>query len=248
LKLTICSSRYLTFQPSIGIAMSLNPDNNKNNDKKEDNENKRTRRIRRTYKRNDKPPIRRPMGVSALSISSIAATVVMLSSGAYFIAYAPSIHAEWHTSPPRQSSSYWLANPSYLIPSSSLVHITEVHIATFGWITIALASVPALVSFGLFLGRLWSWNASIIFFAVTSASLLLTFSNRGGGSIQVQEEEIGVNSVVQSLVYGGLSIVALYYLTRPRVKTFFGKNIATNDDDNNSSNSMQDQSPTMSSS
>jgi hypothetical protein len=171
----------------------------------------------------------------------------MLSSGAYFIAYAPSIHAEWHTSPPRQSSSYWLANPSYLIPSS-LVHITEVHIATFGWITIALASVPALVSFGLFLGRSWSWNASIIFFAMTSASLLLTFSNRGGGSIQVQEEEIGVNSVVQSLVYGGLSIDALYYLTRPRVKTFFGKNIATNDDDNNSGNSMQDQSPTMSSS
>jgi hypothetical protein len=77
---------------------------------------------------------------------------------------------------------------------------------------------------------------------------LLTFSNRGGGSIQVQEEEIGVNSVVQSLVYAGLSIAALYYLTRPRVKTFFGKNIATNDDDNNSSNSMQDQSPTMSSS
>jgi hypothetical protein len=147
--------------------MSLNSDN-KNLHKKEEDENKRTRRIRRTYKRNDKPSIRRPMGVSALGVASIAAAVVMLSSGAYFIAYAPSIHAEWHTSPPRQSSSYWLANPSYLIPSSSLVHITEVHIATFGWITIALASVPALVSFGLFLGRLWSWNASIIFFAVTS--------------------------------------------------------------------------------
>jgi hypothetical protein len=34
LNLTICSSRYLTFQPSIGIAMSLNSYNNKNNDKK----------------------------------------------------------------------------------------------------------------------------------------------------------------------------------------------------------------------
>lgn len=225
--------------------MSLNSDD-KNNDKKE-HENKRTRRIRRIYERNDKPPIRRPMGVSALSITSIAATVVMLSSGAYFIAYAPSIHAEWHTSPPRQSSSYWLANPAYLIPSSSLVHITEADIATFGWITIALASVPALVSFGLFRGRSWSWNVSIMFFAVASASLLLTFSTRGGGSIQVQEEEIGVNSVVQSLVYAGLSIAALYYLTRPRVKTFFGKNVATNDDDN-SGNSMQHQSPTMPSS
>jgi hypothetical protein len=87
-----------------------------------------------------------------------------------------------------------------------------------------------------------------MFFAVASASLLLTFSSRGGGgSIQVQEEEIGVNSVVQSLVYAGLSIAALYYLTRPRVKTFFGKNVATNDD-NNSGNSMQHQSPTMPSS
>ena len=82
---------------------------------------------------------------------------------------------------------------------------------------------------------------------MTSASLLLTFSNRGGGSIQVQEEEIGVNSVVQSLVYAGLSIAALYYLTRPRVKTFFGKNIATNDD-NNRDKSMQHQSPTVPSS
>ena len=190
--------------------MSLNSDD-KNNDKKE-HENKTTGRIRRTYERNDKPPIRRPMGVSALSIASIAATVVMLSSGAYFIAYAPSIYAEWHTSPHRQSSSYWLANPAYLIPSSSLVHITEADIAAFGWITIALASVPALVSFVLFRGRSWSWNVSIMFFAVASANLLLTFSSRGGGSIQVQEEEIGVNSVVQSLVYAGLSIAALYFL------------------------------------
>jgi len=69
--------------------MSLNSDNNKNNDKKkEDNENKRTRRIGRTYKRNDKPSIVRPIGVSALSIASIAVAVGMLSSGAYFIAYA----------------------------------------------------------------------------------------------------------------------------------------------------------------
>jgi hypothetical protein len=199
---------------------------------------------RRTNQRNVKPSIVRPMGISALSIVSIAAAVVILSSGAYFIAYAPSIHAEWHTSS-RQSSSYWLANPAYLTPSS-LVHITEADIATFGWVTIALTSVPALVSFGLFRGRSWSWTASIIFFAVTSASLLLTFISRGGGSIQVQEEEIAVNSVVQSLVYAGLSIATLYYLTRPRVKTFFGKNIATND--NNSGNSMQHQSPTVPSS
>ena len=227
--------------------MSLNSDNNKNHGKKKEDENKRTRRIRRTYERNDKLSIRRPIGISGLSIASISAAVVMLSSGTYFIAYAHSIHAEWHTSPPSQSSSYWLANPADLILSSSLVHITEANIATFGWITIALAAVPATVSFGLFRGRSWSWNASIIFFAVASASLLLTISSRGGGSIQVQEEEIAVNSVVQSLVYAGLSIAALYYLTRPQVKTFFGKNVAT-DDDNNSTNSMQHQSPTIPSS
>jgi hypothetical protein len=226
--------------------MSLNSGNNKNNDKKEDSENKRTSRIGRTYQRNDKPSIVRPMGVSALSIASIAAAVVMVSSGAYFIAYAPFIHAEWHTSS-RQSSSHWLANPTYLIPLS-LVHITEADIAIFGWIAIALASVPALVSFGLFRGRSWSWNASIIFFAMTSATLLVTISSRGGGgSILIQEEEIAVNSIVQSLVYAGLSIAALYYLTRPRVKTFFGKNMAT-DDDKNSANSMQHQSSTVSSS
>jgi hypothetical protein len=224
--------------------MSLNSDN-KNLHKKEEDENKRTRRIRRTYKRNDKPSIRRPMGVSALGVASIAAAVVMLSSGAYFIAYAPSIHAEWHTSAPRQSS-YFLANPSDLIPSSSFVHLTEADIATFGWITIALASVPALVSFGLFRGRSWSWSASIIFFAVASASLLLTIGSRGGGGggIQVQEEGIAANGIVQSLVYAGLSISALYYLTRSCVKTFFGKN-ATIDDDNSGSNSVQHQSPTV---
>ena len=52
--------------------MSLNSEDNKNNDKKEDNENKRTRRIGRTYERNDKPSIRRPIGVTALGIASIA--------------------------------------------------------------------------------------------------------------------------------------------------------------------------------
>ncbi len=53
--------------------MSLNSEDNKNNYKKEDNENKRTRRrIGRTYERNDKPSIRRPIGVTALGIASIA--------------------------------------------------------------------------------------------------------------------------------------------------------------------------------
>lgn len=50
--------------------MNLNSDD-KNHDKKED-ENKRTRRIRRIYERNDKPSIKRPMGVTALGIASIA--------------------------------------------------------------------------------------------------------------------------------------------------------------------------------
>jgi hypothetical protein len=212
--------------------------NNKNHDNKD--ENRRTRRIRRTYKRNDKPSIRRPMGVTALGIASIAATVVMLLSGAYFVVYAPSIHAEWYTSP--SQSSYWLANPADLI-SSSLVHVTEADIAALGGITIALAAVPAIVSFGMFRGRSWSWSASMIFFVMASAGLLLTIGNREEG-VQVQGEVIAANPVVQSLVYAGLSIAVLYYLTRARVKTFFGKNATTNDD----SNSMQHESPTISSS
>jgi hypothetical protein len=217
--------------------MSLNSDD-KNHDKKGD-ENKRTKRNIGTSQKNDKPSIKRPLGVSGLGTASIAATVVMLSSGAYFVKYVPSILAEWHTSP-RRSSSYWLANSVNLIPSSS-VHVTEVNIATFGVITMALAAVPAIVSFGLFRGRSWSWNASIIFFAVASASLLLTVSSRGGGSIQVQGQGISANSIVQSLLYAGLSIAVLYYLTRARIKTFFGKNSTTDD----SRNSMQHQSPTM---
>jgi hypothetical protein len=215
--------------------MSPNSDD-KNHDKKED-ENKRMRRIRRTYERNDKPSIRRPLGVSALAIALIAAAVMMLSSGAYFVASAPSIHADWHTSP--RQSSYWLANSSDLIPSS-LVHVTEANIAAFGGITMALAAVPAVVSFGMFRGRSWSWNASIMFFAVASASLLLTIGSRGGGGGQ----GIAANAIVQSLLYVGLSITVLYYLTRARVKAFFGKN-ATPDDN---TNSMQHQSPTMPSS
>ena len=142
--------------------MSLNSDD-KNHDKKGD-ENKRTKRNIETYQKNDRPSIKRPLEVSGLGTASIAATDVMLSSGAYFVKYVPSIHAEWHTSP-RQSSSYWLANSVNLIPSSS-VHVTEANIAAFGVITMALAAVPAIVSFGLFRGRSWSWNASIIFFAV----------------------------------------------------------------------------------
>jgi hypothetical protein len=132
--------------------MSLNSDD-KNHDKKED-ENKRTKRDTGTYEKNDKPSIKRPLGVSALGTTSIAATAVMLSSGAYFVTYAPFIHAEWHTSP-RQSSLHWLANSVNLIPSS-LVHVTEANIAAFGVITMALAAVPAIVSFGLFRGRSWS--------------------------------------------------------------------------------------------
>jgi hypothetical protein len=223
--------------------MSLNSDDKNNHHKKEEDENKRTRR---TYERNDKPSIRRPMGVSALGIASIAAAVVMLSSGAYFVAYAPSIHAEWHTS--SSQSSYWSANPADLIPSlSPLLHVTEADIDTFGWITVALATVPAFVSFGLFRGRSWSWNVSVLFFAVASASLLLTIGTRGGGgNIQVQGEGIVANTIVQSLLYAGLSIATLYYLTRPQVKTFFGKNVTT--DVNSGSNSMQHQSPTMPSS
>lgn len=225
--------------------MSLNSDD-ENLDKNED-ENKRTRRRIgiRTYQRNDKPSTSRPMGVSALAIASIAAAAVMLSSGAYLVAFASSIHSEWHIS--LRESSYWLENPTYLILSSSLVHVTEANIATFGAISMALAAVPAIVSFGLYRGRSWSWNASIIFFAVASAILLLSIGSREGGNIQVRGEGITTNAVVQSLVHAGLSIGVLYYLTRPRVKIFFGK-AATTNDDNNTTNTMQHQPPTMPSS
>jgi hypothetical protein len=238
LKLKISSLRDLTNERSTVIIMSLNSDDKNHDNKDED-------RSVRSYGRDDKPPIRRPMAITALGIASIAALVMMLSFGAYFVAYAPSIHAEWHTSP-SQSSYWWSANPADLIPSSPapLVHVTEANIAAFGGITMILAALPAIVSFGLLRGRSWSWNASIIFFAVASASLLLTVSSRGEGSIQVQGQGISANSIVQSLLYAGLSIAVLYYLTRARIKTFFGKN-ATSDD---SRNSMQHQSPTIPSS
>ena len=217
--------------------MSLNSDDKNHDNKDED-------RSVRSYGRNDKPPIRRPMGITALGIASIAATVMMLSFGAYFLAYAPSIHAEWHTSP-SQSSYWWSANPVDLIPSSQapLVHVTEANIAAFGGITMILTALPAIVSFALLRGRSWSWNTSIVFFAVAAASLLLTISSRG--SIQEQGQVIAANSVIQSLIYAGLSIAVLYYLTRPRIKTFFGKSATS---DGNNSNSMQHQLPTMPSS
>ncbi|MFL6475192.1 MAG: hypothetical protein ACJ70Z_03200 [Nitrososphaera sp.] len=185
MKFKIGSSKYLTFQYFIALAMSDNSYDT-NSDKNED-ENKKMRRIRRPYERNDKPSIRRPIGVSALAIVLIAAAVVMLSSGAYFVAFAPSIHTYWHTSP--HQSSYWLTNSANLI-LSSLVHVTEADIAAFGAISMALAAVPAIVSFGLFRGRSWSRNASIIFFAVASASLLLTIGSRGGNII-IQYREKG---------------------------------------------------------
>lgn len=222
--------------------MSLNS-NDKNHDNK--NEDRSMRRKRRSYGRNDKPPIRRPMGITALGIASIAAAVMMLSFGTYFVAYAPSIHAEWHTSP-SYSSYWWSANPADLIPSLSpapLVHVTEVTIAAFGAIIMVLAALPAIVSFGLLRGRSWSWNASIIFFALAAASLLLTISSRG--SIQEQGQVIAANSAVQSLIYAGLSIAILYYLMRPRVKTFFGKSVTSDDSNNSNSNSRQHQLPTV---
>lgn len=123
------------------------------------------------------------------------------------------------------------------------MHITEATIATFGAISMALSAVPAIISFGLFRGRAWSWCATVIFFAVASASLLLTIGSREGGSIQAQREGIAANTVVQSLVYAGLSIAVLYYLTRPRVKIFFGK--AAINDDNINTNTIQHQPPTM---
>ena len=85
-------------------------------------------------------------------------------------------------------------------------------------------------------------NPPIIFFAVASASLLLTVGSRGEGSgIQAQGQGISAINIVQSLLYASLSITVLYYLTRARVMTFFGKNATTDD----SRNSMQHQSPTM---
>ena len=230
--------------------MSLNSDDKNYHNKNEDR-SRRRRRWRRSYGRNDKPPIIRPMGITALGIASIAAAVMMLSVGTYFVAYAPSIHADWHTSP-FQSSYWWSANPIGLISSSSsppvpLLHVTEADIAAFGMITMALAALPAIVSFGLLRGRSWSWNLSIVFFAVAAASLLLlTITSRG--SIQDQAQMIAAFGTVQSLIYAGLSIAVLYYLTRLRIKTFFGKSATRDDGNDNNSNSMQHQLPTRPSS
>lgn len=62
--------------------MSLNSDDKNYHNKNEDR-SRRRRRWRRSYGRNDKPPIIRPMGITALGIASIAAAVMMLSVGTY---------------------------------------------------------------------------------------------------------------------------------------------------------------------
>jgi heme O synthase-like polyprenyltransferase len=69
----------------IAMSVSSNAKNHVNKDEK--------RRIKRTYKRNYRSPIIRPVAITAFGIASIITAVMMLSSGAYFVAYTSSIHA-----------------------------------------------------------------------------------------------------------------------------------------------------------
>jgi len=94
-----------------------------------------------------------------------------------------------------------------MIPMMELPIFLSALASTFGFVLLILALVSFLLAYGLFTGRGWAWFWALVFAVI---GILVTLVEAVGS----------LGAAITPLV---LHLIVIYYLTRPYVKTFFGK-------------------------
>ena len=152
----------------------------------------------------------RPTGVTIIAILTIIGGILLLLSGVALVTLGSLISV--HNTTGASSSSV----------GSQIFGIIA---AGVGGILLAVGIGYLVMSYGLLKGKGWAWTITIILVIIGIATQIVSTS---AGSVFTASSLPNSTSNVTSGIIGAIidiaiSIVIIYYLYRPHVKSYFGK-------------------------
>lgn len=148
-----------------------------------------------------KPP--RPTGVTILAVLAILGAIALLFSGAVLIGLGLALG----TLTASADITNALKNAGYPGLGSLGTGTLSALIITLGAVILILGILYLFLAIGFLGGKRWAWNLGII---VTVIGIVIDVIQMIGGNY---------GSILSVII----SLLIIYYLTRPHVKVFFGK-------------------------
>ena len=157
----------------------------------------------------------RPLGVTIIAILTIIGGILLLLGGVSLIALGTLISV----APPLDTTT---TNPHPLAQFFGVIS------AAIGSVLLVIGIGYIVMFYGLLKGKRWAWTITIILLLIGIAIQII--STATGSVLNASLSSSNTNSVISgiagSIIGIAINIVIIYYLYRPHVKAFFGKNVS----------------------
>ena len=158
----------------------------------------------------------RPLGVTIIAILTIIGGILLLLGGVSLIALGTLISV----SPPLDST---ITNPHPLAQFFGVIS------AAIGSVLLVIGIGYIVMFYGLLKGKRWAWAITIILLLIGIAIQIISTTTGSLLNTSLSGSSSNTNSVISgiagSIIGIAINIVIIYYLYRPHVKAFFGKNV-----------------------
>jgi uncharacterized membrane protein len=158
----------------------------------------------------------RPLGITIIAILTIIGGILLLLGGVSLIALGTLISV----SPPLDST---ITNPHHLAQFFGVIS------AAVGSVLLVIGIGYIVMFYGLFKGKRWAWTITIILLLIGIAIQIIstaTGSLLNASLSSSSNTNSVISGIVGSIIGIAINIVIIYYLYRPHVKAFFGKNVS----------------------
>jgi hypothetical protein len=160
--------------------------------------------------------MKRPTGVTIISILAIISGIVLIFGGLSLIG-AGALFSITSTDVSNNTSGFHSMAPFFGIAFLLL-----------GAILLLIGIAYIIMSFGLLKGKGWAWTITIILTIISIVIQIISgFTNSIITSTITNHADSIISSTTGQVIGIAIDIIILYYLYRPHVKAFFGKSSNT---------------------
>lgn len=169
--------------------------------------------------------VNRPIGVTIIAILTIIIGIIAIFGGISLVAFG----AFLSVTPIGLTNNNNGATTTEDSSSQLIVQVFGVAAAIAGAILLAIGVGYIVMSYGLIKRKSWAWTWTIILVLVGIVIQILSsvkgpvFNTSFVGTNDTNVANSLISGIVGSVIGIAISIIILWYLYRPSVKTYFGK-------------------------
>ena len=162
----------------------------------------------------------RPLGVTIIAILTIIGGILLLLSGVSLLVIGTLISVS--------PSGTISANTTY---SHSVAQLFGIISAAIGSVLLVIGIGYIVMFYGLLKAKRWAWAITIILLLIGIAVQIISTTtgsviNASLSSTTATSSNSVISGIAGSLIGIAINVVIIYYLYRPHVKAFFGKNLS----------------------